>query len=174
MKTNLLIIILAITAIVLGVLIIKPSGLKMPIFEKDLLKSEPKQDSSQSEYPPVPIREDLTEEEKDLLTVPSSDASKEEIEEHIALGAKLAKEAEVLEITDCEPKPLVLKVKEKAMFKVFNKDEIDHTLIIDSEHKYALPAQETTEIKADFGKPPGLYGYVCEGVGLTGFIFVEG
>jgi len=172
MKSNILIVILIVTAIVLGVKIIDPSWLQMPTFEKDVSKSEPKQESSQSEYPAIPIREDLTEEEKDLLTVPSSDAPKDEIEAHIALGAKLAKEAEVLEITDCEPKPLVFKVKEKAMFKVFNKDDIDHTLIIDPEHKYPLPRQETTEIKADFGKPPGLYGYVCEGVGLTGFIFV--
>ena len=172
MKSNILIVILIVTAIVLGVKIIDPSWLQMPTFEKDVSKSEPKQESSQSEYPAIPIREDLTEEEKDLLTVPSSDAPKDEIEAHIALGAKLAKEAEVLEITDCEPKPLVFKVKEKAMFKVFNKDDIDHTLTIDPEHKYPLPRQETTEIKADFGKPPGLYGYVCEGVGLTGFIFV--
>lgn len=164
MKSNILIAILSVTAIVLGVLIIKPSGLKLPSFENKVSKSE-------LERKAIPA--DLTEEEKDLLTVPSSDASKEEIEAHIALGAKLAKEAEVLEITDCEPKPLVLKVKEKAMFKVFNKDNIDHTLIIDPEHKYALSAQKTTEIKADFGKPPGLYGYVCEGVGITGFIFVD-
>jgi len=164
MKSNLLIIILVITAVVLGVFIIKPSGLKLPSFENKVSKSEPKQNA---------IPANLTEEEKKLLAVPPPDAQRAEIEAHIALGAKLAKEADVLEVTDCKPKPLVFKVKEKRNFKVLNKDKIDHTLIIDEEHKYAIASEETTEIKADFGKPPGLYGYVCEGVGLTGFIFVE-
>lgn len=161
MKSNLLIIILVITTLTLGVFIINPSGLKSPSFENKASKSEARL-----------IPADLSEEEKKLLTVPSPDASKEEINAHIALGANLAKEADILEISDCKPKPLVLRVKEKAMFKVSNKDDTNYTLIIDEEHKYTISAKETTEIKADFGKPPGLYGYVCEGVGLTGFIFV--
>lgn len=164
MKSNLLIIVLVITALVLGVFIIKPSGLKLPSFENKASKLEPEQNA---------IPANLTEEEKKLLTVPPPEAERSEIETHLALGAKLAKKADVLEITNCKPKPLVFKVKEKRNFKVLNKDKIDHTLIIDEEHKYAIAAGETKQIKADFGKPPGLYGYVCEGVGLTGFIFVE-
>lgn len=165
MKTNLLITILVVTALTLGIFIINPSGFKLPSFEK---KKSPNPTPSTSRLLPT----NLTEEEKKLLTVPPPDASKAEIEAHIALGAKLAEEGNVLEITDCKPKPLVFKVKEKTNFKVSNKDKIDHTLIIDDDHKYPIPAKETSQIRADFGKPPGLYGYVCEGVGLTGFIFV--
>ncbi len=172
MKSNLLIIVLVITALTLGVLIIKPSGLKLSSFENKTPKSELKRDSVPDASTTRLIPANLSKEEKKLLTVPPPDASEEEINAHIAIGEKLAKEADILEITDCKPKPLVLKVKEKTNFKVLNNDKIDHTLIIDEEHKYPILGGETTEIRADFGKPPGLYGYVCEGVGLTGFIFV--
>lgn len=172
MKSNLLIIVLVVTALTLGVFIINPSGLKLPSFENKASKSELEQDSVPDTPKSRLMPANLTEEEKKLLTVPSPDASEEEINAHIALGEKLAKEGDTLEITDCKPKPLVLRVKEKTNFKVLNNDKIDHTLIIDDDHKYPISAGETTEIKADFGKPPGLYGYVCEGVGLTGFIFV--
>jgi len=119
-----------------------------------------------------PLPPDLSEDEKALLTPPSPDAPQSEKEEHDALAAKLSKESDVLDITNCRSNPLVLRAKINQNLKVENKDNIDRKLIFDDAHQYLILKNGAATVKVDFGKGAGLYGYVCEGVGLTGFILV--
>ncbi len=115
---------------------------------------------------------DLTDDEKALLSPPGPDAPSAERDKHDALAAKLSKESDTLDITNCRSNPLVLRARINQNLQVKNKDSIDRKLIFDDTHKYTISKNTTTSIKVDFGKRAGLYGYICEGVGLTGFILV--
>lgn len=121
---------------------------------------------------PSLIPSDLTEDEKAVLNPPSPDAPAAEREKHDALAEKLSKESDSLDITNCRSNPLVLRIKNNENLKVKNSDNIDRNLIFDDTHKYQIAKNSTTNLKVDFGHGVGLYGYVCQGVGLTGFILV--
>src|SRR3989344_1909630 len=112
----------------------------------------------------------LTEEEKFILTPPSADASTSAKQKHAEAVAKLAKDGSLVEIKDCQPSPLVLNIKQDSEFKINNKDNITHKIVIDSEHIYEIPAMGSLSIKARFKYGTGDYGYVCEDVGLVGFL----
>lgn len=162
-KQFLLIIILLIIAVVLGYAIYK--------------QQDPKSPSVPDVSIPTPsvstqISSALNADEKAVLNPPPSDASPAEREEHDALAAKLSKESDNLDITNCRPNPLVLRIQINKNLKVKNSDNINHKLIFDDTHQYQIPKNSTIDIKVDFGHGAGLYGYVCEGVGLTGFILV--
>lgn len=115
---------------------------------------------------------DLTEDEKAVLHPPSLDAPSTEKEKHDALAVKLSKEGDSLDITNCGSNPLVLRIEINENLKVKNSDNIDRKLIFDDTHEYQIAKNSTTNLKVDFGHGVGLYGYICEGVGLTGFILV--
>lgn len=115
---------------------------------------------------------ELTEDEKAVLAPPSPDASAEERDKHTSLATKLSKESDNLDITNCSSNPLVLRIKNNKNLKVKNSDDVPHMLILDDSHKYQIAKNSTTDLKVDFGHGIGLYGYICEGVGLTGFILV--
>ena len=137
------------------------------------IANQPKLTPERSLSPsPKLLPSELTEQEKTLLNPPSSDAPQEERDKHDALAAKLSKESDSLDITDCHSNPLVVRAKINQDLTLKNKEDIDRKLIFDADHQYSIPKNSTTTIKVDFGKGPGLYGYVCEGVGLTGFILV--
>ena len=158
-----LIIILLIVALFLG----------QAIYKQRSMPSPPKPASQHvSSYSPKLMPSDLTREEKDVLTPPSASASQEEKDKHDALAAKLSKESETLDIANCRPNPLVLRIKINQNLKIKNNENIDHKLIFDDTHQYKILKNSTTTVETDFGHGAGLYGYVCEGVGLTGFILV--
>ena len=133
-------------------------------------ESLPKETNS-SNLPKL-LPSDLTEDEKAVLNPPSPDAPAAEREKHDALAAKLAKESDSLDITNCRSKPLVLRIKINKNLKVKNSDNIDRKLIFDDTHKYQIAKNSTINLNVDLGHGVGLYGYICEGVGLTGFILV--
>lgn len=153
-----LIIILLVVALVLGQAIYKQHNPQpLPPSKPDVPKLMPP---------------DLTADEKAVLIPPSPDAPSAEREKHDALAAKLAKESDSLDITNCHSNPLVLRIKINKNLKVKNSDNIDRKLIFDDTHEYLISKNSTTTVKVDFGKGAGLYGYICEGIGLTGFILV--
>lgn len=121
---------------------------------------------------PVPFPANLTEDEKFILNPPPATASAEIKKKHADTVAKLAKEEDNLEIKDCQPTPLVLQVKQGTEFTIQNKDSSPHKIIFDSDHHYVLPANGSKTIKADFKYGSGDYGYICEEVGLTGFLHI--
>lgn len=155
-----LIIILIVVAVVLGLAIYKqhkPQPSVLPPTESTV---------------PKLMSPDLTQDEKAVLNPPSPDAPAAEKDIHDALAAKLSKESDSLDITNCRSDPLVVRIKINENLKVKNNDNIDRKLIIDDTHIYEIAKNSTTSIKVDFGHGVGLYGYICEGIGLTGFILV--
>lgn len=115
---------------------------------------------------------DLTYEERFILTPPDKDATQEAKKAHAQVVANLAKEAKYLEIKDCKPNPLVLKIKEGSQFEIRNMDNVKVKIIIDSLHSYDIPPNGNKTITAQFKYGTGDYGYVCERVGLVGFLHV--
>lgn len=154
-------IILIIVALVLGYLIYLQRFPNHPSAPKPTLTSLPKL-----------LPSDLTEEERILLIPPATDAPRFEKDKHDALAEKLSKESDTLDITNCRSNPLVLRARINQNLTVKNEENLDRKLIFDDDHQYPIPKNSTTTLKVDFGKGVGLYGYVCEGVGLTGFILV--
>ena len=121
---------------------------------------------------PKAIPSGFTSEERDVLKSPPQNAPQADIDKHFALASKLSKESDTLDIANCRSNPLVLRIGLNKNLKIVNNENIDHRLIFDEDHQYKISKNNTTTVKTDFGRGPGLYGYVCEGVGLTGFILV--
>ena len=115
---------------------------------------------------------DLTYEERFILTPPDKDASEEAKKAHAQVVSNLAKEAKYLEIKDCKPKPLVLKVKEDMDIEIRNMDSVKHRIIFDSLHYYDIPANGSKTITAQFKYGTGDYGYTCDEMGIVGFLHV--
>ena len=119
-------------------------------------------------------RQVLTEEERFILNPPSKDASRSALKKHAQIVAELAKESSNLDIQkDCKPDPLVVQIKEDSEIKISNNDMIDRRIIIDSKHFYDIPKNESTIVTAKFKYGHADYGYVCQGVGIVGFLRVR-
>ncbi len=134
------------------------------------LSQSPSPSPSKSEKQLLPSN--LTDDKRFILNPPSAEASRAAKDKHMQIVAKLAKVGDILEIKDCQPNPLVLQVKQGSEFKIKNNDNVKHKIIFDEENKYKIPANGQLTIKADFKYGSGDYGYVCEGVGLVGFLHV--
>lgn len=107
-----------------------------------------------------------------VLNTPPQDASREEKQEHFQLALSMAEEADFLDISGCEPKPLVLSLKESETFSVKNTDSIPHVIRLSAETAFTIEANGTTELKADFEHGPGMYGYGCDDGGRTAGLFI--
>jgi plastocyanin len=66
----------------------------------------------------------------------------------------------------------VLQVKQGSELEFKNMDNINHKITFDSENIYEIEANSSKNIKIEFKYGTGDYGYVCEGVGLTGFLHI--
>jgi len=92
---------------------------------------------------------------------------------HIDVVRGAAKEAPYLDITKCEiADPVVLKIKESEGMKVRNQDSVTHTLVLDADTKFIIPAGATEQIKPDFLHGPGIYGYGCDEMPYSVGIFL--
>ncbi len=155
--------------ILIGIAII----LGVAILNQQKTKSSPRSTASPTpSIKPRLLPPNLTDDEKFILFPPSVDASRSAKQKHANTVAKLAKVGDNLEIKDCQPSPLVLQVKQGSDFKIKNNDNVKHKIIFDEEHIYELPANNSQTYKAQFKYGTGDYGYVCEGVGLVGFLHV--
>lgn len=124
---------------------------------------------------PRPLPDNLTADEKFILYPPSADASKSALKKHAQTVKKLAKKADTLEISNCQPKPLVLIVKQGSELTIKNNDNTKRWLIFDEDHLYLLPTNDSLTIKAEFKYGTGDYGYICKeegSIGLIGFLHV--
>lgn len=160
MNRNSKIVVLVIIAIILGYAVYNQQQNKLPSSSTSLTT------------PPIPLTSNLTEEEKFILNPPSATASSDLKKKHADTIAKLAKEGSSLEIKDCKPNILVLQVKQGSDLVAKNLDSVKHRLIFDSEHIFELPASGSKTINVDFKYGTGDYGFVCEGIGLTGFLHI--
>ena len=138
-----------------------------------ILASVYSQQRSQTIPSPSPVADVLTEEEKFILNPPSKESSMSALKKHAQMVAELAKESKSLEIQkDCKPNPRVLQVKLGSEIKISNKDGVNRRIIVDSKNFFDIPANGSKMLKADFKYGTGDYGYVCEGVGIVGFLRV--
>lgn len=134
------------------------------------------QNAPQKKLAPIPrvTTEEQTPEEKQALNLPTAGSTEEDREAHSALIEKLANETEVayLDISGCQGKPAVFKVKEGATFTVKNTDGVPRVMIHGAGLRTTIKAgsEETLESSA-IGPKPGDYGYGCEGEdGTVGII----
>lgn len=147
--------------------------LGIAIFNQQKVKSSPTPTASPSPSPQLrPLPLNLTDDERFILNPPSVEASRSALNKHAQTVKKLAKIGDLLELKDCQPTPLALEVKQGSEFKIKNEDSVSHNIIFDEEHIYKIPANGSLTIKAKFKYGTGDYGYVCEEVGLVGFLHV--
>ena len=147
---------LVVAAIVLGYILIKGSG------------GKEKTPESETTAPAA----SLLEEEQKVLATPPPDASNEEKDRHFQLALKLATEAEALDVTGCQSKPVVMKTTQKGV-RVKNNDAVDHEIVFDAEKRFKIPAEGSVNLTGLFDKGPGLYGYGCDSSPTaTGLFFV--
>lgn len=101
----------------------------------------------------------LTPDERSVLALKRDSESMKANQELIN---KVAKTAEVLDISQCEPVPLVFKIDESAQFQIKNNDSVEHRIVIGSSFKKVIPAGSTETATADFGHSFGVYGATCD------------
>ena len=157
---NALIIVLVFIAVALGFLIYRK---QMPSISRQPSPTSPTTGQMPSEsVSDETAKRELSAEEQAALTPPSRDASSAEQQDFLTLISRLAKESKFLDISGCFANPLVFRVKFKSSFTARNSDKVDRVIVFDEKNQFIVPAQETKEIKADFGKGPGIYGMGCD------------
>lgn len=108
-------------------------------------------------------REDLSDEEKQALNPPGAEATDDQKTKYADLIQRLAQEAKVLVVNNCEPLPVVISVRKGGTIKVTNENTVEHSIVVDPEHIYTVPAKGELSIDTDdFGKGPGIYAYGCD------------
>lgn len=169
---------LAVIALVLGAAIFqqtRPQGVNQSSEETEVAAPSPtSQSQATSSAQRRPLPENLTEDEKAVLDPPSLDAPADEKQAHYNLAVKLAQTASNLDLNKCsKPNPLVMKITNGENFTAKNSDTVEHTIVIDQDHHYAVAPGGSATIKADFGHGLGVYGYLCDNVpGVVGFFLV--
>lgn len=104
-------------------------------------------------------------ERQEVLNFPSSNASAEEKKKHSDLVNKLGNQsgATTLNISGCNPTPIVSRVKQGSSFKIENPDQLDHTIYANPAKKIVIKGNsESTLSTSDFGSSLGDYGYNCD------------
>lgn len=174
---HIIILILLIVAVGLGVAIYKPASQKTP--EGKPTSTTPPQTSSTKVGSPSarlrPLTPDLTAEEKSLFNLPSPDAPNFEKDKHLELALKMAKQADNLDIKDCnsKPDPLVMKVEPDTDIKVKNSSNKDHKISLNKDNSFTIPKNSTVTIKPQFAYPIGVFGYICDDTpGIVGFFAI--
>lgn len=149
-----IVIILVAVAIILASYIYRSRSSQKPTPTPNQLQT------TQKQQPQQPV--DVTVNEREVLNFPGPNASDDERKKYAELVNRVSKETTTLEIKNCEPSPLGLKVKEGTEIKVKNNDSVKHKLIVDEKNQYDISASSSNTIKLDFGKGPGVYGYTCD------------
>lgn len=128
------------------------------------------QQRSTSESIRVPDNSD----KKNVLLWPPQNASVEEKQRHDDLVRSLAADAEFLDIlSDCTAQPVVLRVRFGETFTIRNQDIVDHVITVNEDNIFSIPVGGTKDVKADFGKGRGNYGFVCDSrTGVSGILHV--
>ncbi|MEN9407105.1 MAG: hypothetical protein RLZZ455_321 [Candidatus Parcubacteria bacterium] len=107
-----------------------------------------------------------------LLDTPLQDASEAEKKKHFQKVIEYAKEAEYLDVSGCKGKPVVLFVTNERPVKIVNNDKSAHTLSLNKNARYTIPAKSSEEYLLTFAEGPGVYGFGCDALGTTAGLFV--
>lgn len=162
-----LIIILAVIAVILAIAIFREA---IPKRARPTRQEPPTQQISPA---PSSAPNASSPEEKQQLLGIRQDSSEEEKKRHADLVQRLARDAAYLDITDCDPQPIVMRLKDGGEFTVKNSDAGEREIGIDPQHIYTIPGRGERKIKVDFGHGPGVYGYGCnKSSGAVGMFLV--
>lgn len=113
--------------------------------------------------------------EKQLLVPPGPNASKEEIDAHSKLAAKLAVIGKEVEVKDCKPNPIVLQNKITSPTTFKNSGDSNLSIVFDNENVLDIKAGQSISTTKVFVHGLGLYGYLCkvgDFTGLVGYVLV--
>ena len=94
------------------------------------------------------------------LKVQGASPSSGQIDTYIKDVESKAFSASELDITKCDPNPKVIKVTKGQEITIKNTDSVDHSVVITSTTKFAVPAGKTAKAKIDLN--PGIYPLSCE------------
>ncbi len=167
--------VLALVALVLGYLIIAPQKSGAPAAPPPSAEEPSRNATTTPSAAPSAPRDlsRLSEDERKVLMTPQQTSSEEEKRKHFELAGRISRETDKLDIAGCLGNPVVIRVKDNSTFTIANSDTIAHTIQINSEHQYLVPAKGTVAVKASFGFGAGAYGYGCDNSqGAAGIFFV--
>lgn len=159
--------ILAVTALALGLLIYQQQSGKNTI---DQEKSFRDSTISSSEN----FTSSSYNSESDVLKWPAPDASLQEKQRHADLVRRLVQDAEFLNISsNCNIQPAVFHAILEKTFTIRNQDVVDHTITVNENNVFVIPAGDTKNIVADFEQGRGNYGFTCDSKrGVAGILAV--
>lgn len=104
----------------------------------------------------------LNPEQRYLLNTNISSLSQEQKKIYTTSVRKFAKDDTELVIDkECQPTPLVLRLKNGSEFKITNKDSVPHKISLTADKIFMLTANDSSATKADIGL--GVYTYGCDG-----------
>ena len=170
---NILIIILAIAAVVLGYAVYMKMAGDTESTDQALVGVVENDTSevSQNDNFNFPA---LTQSEREALNPPAADAPSSAFKEHFTLVQSIAVDEGVLAIgANCTVYPVVLKTKLGKDLMLTNHDSEQHTITFNEGHTYPVPAGQSISIPVQFGQGAGLYGYGCDrGTSATGMVLV--
>jgi hypothetical protein len=128
---------------------------------------------AEGEVPITPYIDPQADKKKQVLVFPPQDASSDAQQKHSDLVSELSVTSEVLDISSCDPVPVVLRVSPESKVKLTNYGATESTLYVGGK-TFVVPADGSTEItiSSDIGSTPGIYGYACNGRGLVGIFAV--
>ncbi len=155
-----IIIILAVLAIVLGVLIYKQ---KMPKVGETANLNSTNQGvrvslSSFTNTDGTPAKGA----EREYLFSIFNNLTVEEKVKYFEYASSISQESEVLDVTDCSnPVPLVLRVVDGGTIKLRNNSNTSLNLVISKDNTYMVGANSIKTITVNFGNGLGFYGYGC-------------
>ena len=110
---------------------------------------------------------------EEILNWPDKDATDEERQAYWETVAAAAVNVNVLDISGCTPKPLVLEVGLEESIEIKNSDEVAHTLWIGPPYgSITIPAGGTRGIVFDRGGS-GSHGYRCGSSDLAGIFYIN-
>ena len=133
----------------------------------------PSQEEKQEETSTTPSVS-RSPEEAELLQVPGENATDEERQKHLEGVLEIAKSSDTLNVSSCNPDIFALRVKQGETFTIKNDTTQEHTIVLNEDYMYKIPAQGSTEVEVDFGRGPGIYGYGCDRSGsAVGFLVVS-
>lgn len=115
-----------------------------------------------------------TDEQKIMQNI-GPDATQETTLEHYAIAKRLAQDTGSIIIKECKGSPMVLRATPEKTVTVINQDPKDHNISLNyGEYTYKVEANSAIEIRFDFFRGKGFYGYGCDRiVGPAGILFVE-
>lgn len=159
-----LILVILVFLIFLYKLITKPSpNSSSPPIKKTVLNNE---EYIKLRYPQASREEQL------LLTIAQQgSATISATPENVALAEKVASQSGILEINNCVPKPLILKVGKGNEFKISNNGPIEHRIVFRFKALKISPSQQLS-VKSNLTSTPGLFSYDCDNFRRVGLIYI--